>query len=253
MRSASTRLAGCGVAFLAGQVWPGRGHMCNGRSSSLRCGRSTIDMCPRPGERRRLPGKGRRAGGLTLQVFGGCQQHVLGRGLVQRAGKDGGVRLAVSLHFVRLVQVQLTGQALGVDDRRVAAGAAVAGREVQQGERPVTTPGCSPAASGTTRRHTLGCAAMSARNRNCPAITAGPPTGRRTSAWSRARVIIKGERARVSSTRRLRQSWTSRSTSWLLRPVLVKRMRAYASVRNRPGTWPGAYPASAHAASSRAV
>ena len=49
--------AGAGMAFLAGQCGRGGAHMCNGRSSSLRCGRSTIDMCPRPGGRWRLSRK----------------------------------------------------------------------------------------------------------------------------------------------------------------------------------------------------
>ena len=113
--------------------------MCNGRSSSLRCGRSTIDMCPRPGEGR----LSRKAGGGRLKAPGLWRPRAACPGSQPRPARKQGWRRAPhgTAAFREACPGTAHGQALGVDDRRVAVGASVAGREVQQGERPGDYPG----------------------------------------------------------------------------------------------------------------
>ena len=56
-----------------------------------------------------LPDGHRNRRRVLLKLLSGRKQKILGGGLIQRAAEDGGVCVAVAVHLVGFVQVQLTG------------------------------------------------------------------------------------------------------------------------------------------------
>ena len=167
--------------------------------------------------------------------------------------EDGGVRLAVSLHFVGLVQVQLAGQALGVDDGRVAAAAAVARWEMQQGER----------AGGQPRMQSCGVGHRPYGHvRQCGHVGQEPQLTRHhggTAYGAAHQRLIQGLGHQHGGAGPGQQDPPGQAV--IDHPINLFAAQAGAgdesagdaSVRSRPGTCPCAYPVSAHAASSRAV